>query len=79
MRETNTSLGLGICDSKPTKSQDRVKTRSWTPFLTAFVVNPETGEPGEGYFVTGVGDAAAVRAKTHERLASGIYEPARSS
>ena len=56
--------------------RDRVGTRSWTPFLTAFVVNAETGEPGDGYYVTGLGDAAAVRAKTHERLANGIYEPA---
>lgn len=49
-------------------------SRSWTPFLTAWVVNADSGEPGEGYFVTGVGDAAAVRAKTHERLVGGIYE-----
>lgn len=58
--------------------RERTRTRSWTPFLTAFVVNAETGEPGEGYFVTGVGDAAAVREKTHQRLVSGIYEPAGS-
>lgn len=54
--------------------RDRRGTWSWTPFLTAWVVNGETGEPGEGYFVTGLGDAAAVRAKTHERLVNGIYD-----
>ncbi|KRB77990.1 hypothetical protein ASE01_07385 [Nocardioides sp. Root190] len=54
--------------------RDRRGTWSWTPFLTAWVVNADTGEPGEGYFVNGVGDAAAVRAKTHERLVGGIYE-----
>jgi hypothetical protein len=54
--------------------RDRRATRSWTPFLTAWVVNAETGDPGEGYFVTGLGDAAAVRAKTHERLVNGIYD-----
>lgn len=54
--------------------RDRQATRSWTPFLTAWVVNAETGDPGEGYFVTGLGDAAAVRAKTHERLVNGIYD-----
>ena len=54
--------------------RDRRGTWSWTPLLTAWVVDAETGEPGDGYFVTGLGDAAAVRAKTHERLVSGIYE-----
>ncbi|MBM9459496.1 hypothetical protein JK386_06245 [Nocardioides sp. zg-536] len=49
-------------------------TWSWTPFLTAWVVDPETGEPNEEYFVTGVGDAAAVRAKTHQRITAGIYD-----
>lgn len=54
--------------------RDRRGTWSWTPFLTAWVVNADTREPNEGYFVTGVGDAAAIRAKTHERLVNGIYE-----
>ena len=54
--------------------RDHRGTWSWTPFLTAWVVDAETGVPNEDYYVTGVGDAAAVRAKTHQRIASGVYD-----
>lgn len=54
--------------------RDKRGTWSWTPFLTAWVVNADTGQPNEDFFVTGVGDAAAVRAKTHERIVGGIYD-----
>ena len=54
--------------------RERRGTWSWTPFLTAWVVDAETGEPAESYFVTGLGDAAAIRAKTHERLVNGVYD-----
>lgn len=49
-------------------------SRSWAPNLTAFVVNAESNEPGEGYYVTGLGDATQVRDATHRRLAQGVYD-----
>jgi len=42
--------------------------------LTAFVVSAETGEPGVGYFVPELADAAAVRRQTHQRVVSGVYD-----
>jgi hypothetical protein len=46
---------------------------SWSPRLTAFVVSAETGEPGVGYFVPELADAAAIREQTHKRVVSGVY------
>jgi hypothetical protein len=34
----------------------------------------ETGEPGVGYFVPELADAAAIRAQTHRRVVSGVYD-----
>lgn len=54
--------------------RDQGGTWSWSPRLTAFVVSRETGEPGVGYFVPELADAAAIRAQTHQRVISGVYD-----
>lgn len=57
-----------------THLRDQGGTWSWSPRLTAFVVSAETNEPGVGYFVPELADAAAIREQTHQRVASGIYD-----
>lgn len=54
--------------------RDQGGTWSWSPRLTAFVVSAETGEPGVGYFVPELADAAAIREQTHQRIVSGVYD-----
>lgn len=54
--------------------RDQGGSWSWSPRLTAFVVSAETGEPGVGYFVPELADAAAIRAQTHQRVVSGVYD-----
>lgn len=51
----------------------RDKGGTWSPRLTAFVVSAETGEPGVGYFVPELADAAAIREQTHRRVVNGVY------
>lgn len=57
-----------------THLRDRGGSWSWSSRLTAFVVSAETGEPGVGYFVPELADAAAVRQQTHQRVVSGVYD-----
>jgi hypothetical protein len=54
--------------------QDQGGSWSWSPRLTAFVVSAETGEPGVGYFVPELADAATIREQTHQRVVSGVYD-----
>lgn len=54
--------------------RDQGGTWSWSPRMTAFVVSVETGEPGVGYFVPELADAGAIRAQTHQRVVSGVYD-----
>lgn len=56
-----------------THLRDKGGSWSWSSRLTAFVVSAESGEPGVGYFVPELADAAAIRQQTHQRVASGIY------
>ncbi|MDT9592635.1 hypothetical protein RDV89_06135 [Nocardioides zeae] len=56
-----------------THLRDRPGSWSWSPRLTAFVVDAESGEPMIAYAVPGLDDAAAVREQTHRRLATGVY------
>ncbi|MDF9715178.1 hypothetical protein INN71_06530 [Nocardioides sp. ChNu-153] len=44
---------------------------SWSRNLVAWVVDEKTGEPSE--HVSGLGDAAEVRATTHRRLSTGVW------
>jgi hypothetical protein len=57
-----------------THLRDQGGTWSWSPRLTAFVVSAETGEPGVGYFVPELADAAAIREQTHRRVVAGVYD-----
>lgn len=57
-----------------THLRDKGGSWSWSPRLTAFVVSSESGEPGVGYYVPELADAAAIREQTHQRVASGVYD-----